>query len=643
MAALAVVATSFSTVAVSQPATAQIANLDPDLCASTYRPIPVSQAGAAAETACRSLVAWRNTVVNHPDSDIGSDHPMLRWGTAAQPTLNTWKGVWVSLVSGEHVVTALNIGQWKIAGPHPGPLPGIREISLNHNLLSGGLPTWIYNATDLEFYSLLGNYFSGPVVGSAFRTPNLVNLHLMRNRFTGPIPNFNFTRLSKLTDIVLSSNNFSGEFPDGWSVLADGRGIQHLQLGRIGARGNLPSWVSTLKFADTWLPAIRGSGGNHHLLDLSGNQLCIPANFQTPAYTKVSGARASVGLTIQDNQCPRGQPESYSSFYTTPRNLNIQWETVDDAGNPTTENPTGLKVTWKRPDNITGPVRYLVRGHLLIPAEEAFFPNTRTYRYCPSYALSGYTTSTTAENLSVTLTRSNCRSVSSVTTETQFDPAKYVASVSLVRISGSGTIIYSSYGQTNDWTVYIATDGSKTYRDAGLVLGMNYWYNAYRWDVASQAWIRDLYRMNRPTPNLEPGSIITVNQRVPAAWLTRAGLSTADADTPVELQNGWNIISAGDFASRGDNEDGAFFISDELIDCSSSQGVIAVMRHNARSDSFNIELPCHPDRETALTRGQAFLPLNEIEELDTLFVYFRSALPVTVNWDTDNNRYAPAS
>ena len=58
----------------TQLATAQIADLDPDLCATTYK--PSAGAGSRTEADCRTIVAWRNSVVNHPDSVIGGTHQM---------------------------------------------------------------------------------------------------------------------------------------------------------------------------------------------------------------------------------------------------------------------------------------------------------------------------------------------------------------------------------------------------------------------------------------------------------------------------------------------------------------------------------------------------------------------------------------
>ena len=190
----------------------------------------------------------------------------------------------------------------------------------------------------------------------------------------------------------------------------------------------------------------------------------------------------------------------------------------------------------------------------------------------------------------------------------------------------------------------MADDAQKTYKNVAGVLGLDYQRNIWRWDAVNQIWqLRNQDQLDFASLNLEQGSALAIEQRVPVSWLPLAGLSTADADTPVVLQNGWNVISAGGSEAREANEDGAFFIDDSLIDCNSAQGAIAILRNVPGTQRFEIELPCHPSNERAFTRGQAFRTIGEIEELDTLFIYFRSVLPVTISWDENNDRYAPAN
>ena len=638
--ALAVAAASLAAIAVSQPATAQLQPLDPALCATTYK--PAANAGPRTEEDCRTIVAWRNAVVSNPSSVIGANHNLALWGTGAHTKFDNWKdpndstsGIILGTVQGQLVVTAIKLPKRRMAGPLPGRLPDIRSIILDENFFAVELPTWIYGASDLRFLDLRSNRLSGTIVGSAFNTPKLVNLLLQHNRFSGPVPDFNFGTLTKLTDLRLSSNGFSGPFPASWNTLAtDGRGWQRLQLAGNYITGNLPSWVSNLKFANSFSPWHVAVGSTRdYYVSFSYNRLCIPSGFTLPAYKKLNGQDANVRAFFGNNQCPRGQT---STTFDAPPADNVQFQTVDASGDPTSENPVGLKVTWSRPKgaDATTPLTYTVGLHLIVPIHD----NTARDSHClPEYFTHLPVGPNTLATNEITITASHC------SRPVGFDPTKYTVSVTTA-IRSKRTVSTGRSAISSAWSVYIMDDAQKTYRDVAGVMGLDYNRNIWRWDAVNQVWQqRSQLQQDFSSLNLEPGSALAIATRVLPSWLPLAGLSTADADTPVQLQNGWNVISAGEDVTRGDDENGAFFIDNSLIDCGSNQGAIAILRNVPGTQRFDIELPCHPSREAAITRGQAYRTIEEIEELDTLFIYYRSVLPVTINWDATNKKYAPAS
>ena len=635
--ALAVAAASLAAIAVSQPATAQLQPLDPALCATTYK--PTSGAGTRTEDDCRTIVAWRNAVVSDPRSVIGTNHPMAVWGTGMYTKFNNWKnpgdsdsGIILGTVDGQLVVHKIILPKKGLAGPLPGELPNIHSLILDENSFTVGLPTWIYGAKDLVFLDLRSNQMTGTITGSAFNTPKLVNFLVQHNRFSGPIPNFNFGTLTRLTDIRLSNNRFEGDIPAGWSALAtNNRGMQRLQLKANYITGNLPSWVSNLKFANSFSPSHIGVGaGRDYYVDFRENQLCIPSNFTLPTYLKLNGQQANVQAYFGNNRCPRGQA---SDSFDAPAS-NVRFQPVDADGNPPgeNENPVGLKVTWDRPKgaNPATPLAYIVKLHVIQDIRDT---NACLNEY---FTINPIAANTLATN-EITITANDC------SRPADFNPGDYTVSVSTAITSGK-TVAAGRSAISNDWSVYIMDDAQKTYRDVAGVLELDYTRNIWRWDAVNQVWQqRSQPQLDFSSLSLEPGSALAIEKRVIPSWLPLAGLSTADADTPVELQNGWNVISAGADVTRGDDENGAFFIDNSLIDCSANQGAIAILRNVPGTQRFDIELPCHPSREAAITRGQRYRTIEEIEELDTLFIYYRSVLPVTISWDTANSRYAPAS
>ncbi len=658
--ALATVAAALVGVS-SQVATAQIADLDADLCATTYK--PSADAGSRTEADCRTIVAWRNSVVSNTNSVIGSTHEMALWGAGSQEKFNTWGGLTVSDINGELVITGVDLRNKGLAGSLPGELPDLKVLRLRSNFLTGELPAWVYTSTSLEILELAYNRFSGAIAGERFNAPELAHLILGANRFSGALPNFDLTKLPKLRNLVLSRNLLSGSIPAGWSGFADGRGMQRLDIAYNNISGNLPAWISNLKFADFPAPswtAFRPSYW-HYTINWQNNRICVPASLVIPEYRKLNGTVGQVVMYLEPQRCP----DSRAGIIKPVENL--QTEVVDvqvDAnGRPATDQYAGemvatvkgLRVTWDRPADFlpeqSSNVKWLysVWSYLSVPTSDNEVPQqdgSTFYRYCPPNLLrAGTPFLTTETTFEVIIIRNNC---SITDPNTLYDPTKYtvdIATTFALRVpwSPSVPIIYNAVvytgavGVQGPWGIYMADDDQKTYRDVANVARLANNLNIWVWDAANQIWIeRDQLDQDFSSLNLDPGTALAFQRRVPLSWLAEAGLSTADEDTPVQLENGWNIISAGGDATRPSGNTGAFFIDETtLIDCGSSQGVIAIMRYSARSESFDAELPCHPSVEASLTSNPNIGTIEEIEEADTLFMYFRSVLPVTIQWDTD--------
>ena len=635
---------------VAPGASAQIADLDPDLCATTYK--PTANAGPKTEADCRTIVAWRNTVVSHPDSVIGADHPMALWGTGAQTKFNTWAGLKVEIVNGERVLTTIDMSRRSLGGPLPGSLPYVTEIYLWTNFLSGELPAWIYSSSTLQILSLGDNRLSGEV--SAFTAPNLGILNLYTNRFSGSLPAFDLPNMPTLRVVSFDHNFFSGVIPPSWSGFADGRGVQRIDFTSNNISGNVPGWVSNLRFANTPTPPwTKAERYYEYTLNWRSNKLCIPSNFVIPTYLKLDGSNARVAMYWQPQRCPTSNHQFLSQSQSV-RNLN--YEVVDvqvdaEGRQASHEDATemvatvkGLRVTFDKPNGLPAVrVVYDVWSYLNVPTHENAIPQpdgTTFYRYCPQDELTATTgtvdpTETTFE---VIITRNNCGITD---TNTLYDPTKYNIAVA-VRFRTGRTAFLGTAGPRNTWGIYMADDPQKTYRDVVNVLGLGYARDIWVWDAANQVWItRRQSDIDFSSHNLEPGTALAFQIRVPLAWLDRAGLSTADEDTPVQLQNGWNIISAGGAATRPDDNNGAFFIDGSLIDCNSNQGAIAIIRYDTYTESFDAELPCHSQAEASMTRSESVGTIDNLEEGDILFINFRTILPVTIQWDPDDNRYEP--
>ena len=632
-------------------ATAQIADLDPDLCATTYK--PSAGAGDRTEADCRTIVAWRNSVVNHPDSVIGATHPMALWGTGSTIKFNTWAGLTVDYVNGERVLTKIELEGRTLAGSLPGELPYLKVLLLKANFLTGELPTWIYSSASLEILHLENNRLSGEV--SAFTAPKLAHMFLTSNLFSGNLPVFDLPNMPVLRGVSLGNNYFSGYIPPSWSGFADGRGIQRIDIFKNNISGNVPGWVSNLKFANASVPPWTAFDQNYpHSLSWRDNKLCIPTNFAIPAYKKVNGQAAGVAMYFEPHRCPTsnfvlGKPVDNLKFVP----VDVQ---VDIDGWPTTEpflvadTVKGLKVTWDGPSVLPAPsIIYNVQSYLSVSAHDNIVSDqggSIFYRYCPSSSIAagsqdvgvGYGPIPTT--FEVIVTRNNCDS--RLDARTIYDPTKYTVDIAMQLFNGATAYVGVS-GPQNTWGIYMAGDDQKTYRDVANVANLGIQSNIWLWDATNQVWA-ERNQQDYASRNLEPGTALAFRNLLPLTWLDRAGLSTADEDTPVQLENGWNVISAGGSASRStsvNRANSAFFMDSSLWDCGSLQGAIVIMRYDARSESFDVALPCHPSVEADMARDTDIGLINEIEEADTLFIYFRSVLPVTINWHTASSHYIP--
>ncbi|KAF1873953.1 hypothetical protein Lal_00013918 [Lupinus albus] len=91
-------------------------------------------------------------------------------------------------------------------------LPYLRTISFMNNDFDGTLPE-INKLVGLKTIYLSNNKFSGEIPASAFEGMKwLKKIHFSNNQFSGAIPS-SLTKLSRLMDLRLDGNKFSGHIP----------------------------------------------------------------------------------------------------------------------------------------------------------------------------------------------------------------------------------------------------------------------------------------------------------------------------------------------------------------------------------------------------------------------------------------------
>lgn len=658
----ALTATGLATLAPVQQATAQTSSTPAPLveadCETTFKPLTNSGGNTGNATdftvnQCKALVKFRNAIADNPENKNFANHSMAQWGTASTPEgkrMTNWSGL--SIWGNPLQVTQIEIGYWNrgpngqqnryndafLGGPlpelDPALFPGLGRIGLNGNRFTGSIPEWIYKLPKLGYLNLSGNALSGPVSGEAFVSPDLFEVSLGGNNFSGRLPDFNFAKHPKLAILGLSGNSFSGRIPAGYSGLADRRPVHDLNFNDNQLSGDIPDWVKStdLRFSDL-------SPGGHwqviryfqNRMDFGNNRLCIPNNFVMPTLYEAANPSvpASIWINFARNRCPAG--ENVSDYIPSPvENLTY------------TISSSALTVTFTAPeDSNSASYKYSV-----IPARIAAPFSIDSSVSVGDHCIVPWPYTPNSEGVYTVTHNKVALEAATPDGSCKFDPEKFAVDVTTLyerggsRADGNcGNCYRSEKTSEPGWNI-LHVNERKSMREIGWKVGLGLNDSLYTWDLDNQAWIRwDLDDSSLDSTFPEIGtSIITTNNR-PPAWLKIAGLSSADKDLPVQLGNGWNMISAGGDATRPNNNNGAFFFDEALLDCDSLAGTLAVMRYRSRTERFDVELPCHPSSERTLTRGESRGLIEEIEEYDNLFVYFNSALPVCIQWSDDNNRY----
>ncbi|PWA74513.1 Leucine-rich repeat-containing protein [Artemisia annua] len=116
-----------------------------------------------------------------------------------------------------HSLETLDLGGNDFTGSIPSEKPvnltHLTYLRLSFNRLNGTLPSWLFTSPSLKYLGLRFNMFSGNVPFDSFALPSLQVLYLnVNNQLTGQIDVQTFCQLTNLTDLDLSSNNFSGEW-----------------------------------------------------------------------------------------------------------------------------------------------------------------------------------------------------------------------------------------------------------------------------------------------------------------------------------------------------------------------------------------------------------------------------------------------
>ncbi|XP_047063674.1 probable LRR receptor-like serine/threonine-protein kinase At1g56140 [Lolium rigidum] len=142
-------------------------------------------------------------------------------------------------------LTNLNLAQNYLTGPLPsfmGELTNMEYMSLGINALSGPVPKELGNLTNLIVLSFGSNNFSGSLPSELGNLAKLEQLYIDSAGVSGPLPS-SLSKLTKMKQLWASDNDFTGQIPDyigSWSSLTD------LRFQGNSFQGPIPATLSNL-------------------------------------------------------------------------------------------------------------------------------------------------------------------------------------------------------------------------------------------------------------------------------------------------------------------------------------------------------------------------------------------------------------
>ncbi|KAK3424555.1 hypothetical protein EUGRSUZ_F01338, partial [Eucalyptus grandis] len=138
-------------------------------------------------------------------------------------------------------VTSIVLNEQSLSGTLPhrlSRLPFLENFDVTRNFLNGTIPTE-WGSTKLVNISVLGNRLTGPIPKELGNISTLFKLVVEINQLSGHLPP-ELGNLSQLHILHLSSNNFTGELPPRFAELT---ALQELRLSDNNFTGQIPDFI----------------------------------------------------------------------------------------------------------------------------------------------------------------------------------------------------------------------------------------------------------------------------------------------------------------------------------------------------------------------------------------------------------------
>ncbi|CAN1846102.1 Probable inactive receptor kinase At2g26730 [Linum perenne] len=142
--------------------------------------------------------------------------PSWGWNSTSDPCTDKWRGVECDTKGLQ--VKKITLDDFNLTGSIDAEslcaAPGLSVLSMNRNMINGGLPEEIGDCRRLTHLYLSGNKLSGSVPEELSKLNNLKRFDISNNSFSGPLPEL--SRVSGLLSFLVEDNDFSGGIPSGF-------------------------------------------------------------------------------------------------------------------------------------------------------------------------------------------------------------------------------------------------------------------------------------------------------------------------------------------------------------------------------------------------------------------------------------------
>ncbi|TKY53353.1 Leucine-rich repeat receptor tyrosine-protein kinase PXC3 [Spatholobus suberectus] len=121
-------------------------------------------------------------------------------------------------------------------------LESLQDCQIFNNHLSGLIPSWVGNLTNLRVFAGYENNFNGRIPATLGFVSELKILNLHSNHLVGPIPGSIFSQ-GKLEVLILTQNSLSGDLPE---EIGNCQTLFSVRIGNNNLVGNIPKSVGNL-------------------------------------------------------------------------------------------------------------------------------------------------------------------------------------------------------------------------------------------------------------------------------------------------------------------------------------------------------------------------------------------------------------